>query len=162
MRGRPSLFTTELADEICERIANGETLRAICRSSDMPTYRSVYRWREADAQFSSRLALAREVGADVIADETIEIADETSRDTLETEHGEKPNSEWIARSKLRVETRLKLLAVWFPRKYGQRIDVTSGNETLNMSPEDRAAKLTALAAMAARRKQDQEDGTDLL
>lgn len=128
----------------------------------MPTYRSVYRWRSADADFSARFTLAREMGGDVIAEETIEIADETSNDTIETEHGEKPNSEWIARSKLRVETRLKLLAVWFPRKYGQRIDVTTGNESLNMTAEERSAKLTALAAAAAKRKQEQEDGDDLL
>lgn len=128
----------------------------------MPTYRSVYRWREADAEFSSRFARARDVGADVIADEIIEIADDTHNDTLVTDRGEQPNSEWITRSRLRVETRLKLLAVWFPRKYGQRIDVTTGNESLNLTAEDRAAKLQAIHAAAARRRQDQEDGTDLL
>lgn len=159
---RPTLYTSEIADEICERIATGETLRDICRSDGMPSYRSVYRWRESDAQFSARFTLAREIGGDVIAEQTLEIADETSHDTIETEHGEKPNSEWINRSKLRVETRLKLLAVWFPRKYGQRIDVTSGNESLNLTAEDRAAKLQAIHAAAARRKQDEEDGSDLL
>lgn len=159
---RPTSYTPALDAEICERLANGETLRSICRDDHMPTYRSVYRWRSTDAEFSSRFALARELGGDVIAEETIEIADETARDTIATEHGEKPNTEWIARSKLRVETRLKLLAVWFPRKYGQRIDVTSGNEALNLSPEDRAAKLAALAAAAAKRKAEQEDGSDLL
>lgn len=159
---RPTLYTSEIADEICERIATGETLRAICRSDGMPSYRSVYRWRESDAQFSARFTLAREIGGDVIAEQTLEIADETSNDTIETEHGEKANSEWINRSKLRVETRLKLLAVWFPRKYGQRIDVTSGNESLNLTAEDRAAKLQAIHAAASRRKQDEEDGSDLL
>lgn len=157
-----STYTLELADEICERIANGETLRSICRIAGMPSYRSVYRWREAYPEFASRLAHARDCGGDVIAEETLAIADEGSNDTIVTEHGEKPNSEWIARSKLRVETRLKLLAVWFPRKYGQRIDMTTGGESLNMTPDERAAKLTALAAAAAKRKAEQEDGEDLL
>lgn len=158
--GRPTSHTPELADEICERIASGETLRAICRDDHMPTYRSVYRWRESDQEFSTRFALAREVGGDVIAEETIEIADDASNDTRITERGEQPDTEWIARSKLRVETRLKLLAVWFPRRYGQRVDVTTNNESLNLSPEERAAKLQALAALAARRRQ-QEDDCDL-
>lgn len=157
-----STYTPELADEICERIANGETLREITREPHMPSYRSVYRWREANPEFASRLAHARECGGDVIAEETIAIADDTAHDTLHTDSGERPNSEWIARSKLRVDTRLKLLAVWFPRKYGQRIDMTTGGESLNLTAEDRAAKLLAIQEAAARRRAEQEDGDDLL
>lgn len=159
---KSSTYTAELDAEICERLASGETLRAICRDEHMPSWVTVYTWRKTNPGFYERFALARELGGDAIAEETIEIADENSNDTLVTEYGEKPNSEWIARSKLRVETRLKLLAVWFPRKYGQRIDVTTGNESLNLTPEERASKLAALAAAAARRKAEQEDGTDLL
>jgi hypothetical protein len=156
-----STYTPELAEEICERIANGETLRDICRSPHMPSYRSVYRWREANPEFASRIAHARDCGFDVIAEETIAIADDATNDTIETEHGEKPNSEWIARSRLRVDTRLKLLAKWSPR-YSERIDVTTGGQSLNLTAEERAAKLASIAEQAARRKAEQEDGEDLL
>jgi hypothetical protein len=160
-----STYTPELADEICERIANGETLRAICRDSHMPTYRSVYRWREAYPEFASRLAHARDCGADVIAEEALEIADTTKlgERTEDSEQGKKVvREDMLGHRKLQIETRLKLLAVWFPRKYGQRIDMTTGGESLNLTAEDRAAKLAAIQAAAARRKAEQEDGEDLL
>jgi hypothetical protein len=68
----------------------------------------------------------------------------------------------LGHRKLQVDARLKLLAIWFPRKFGQRIDVTTGNESLNMTPDERAAKLTAIQAAAACRRAEQEDGDDLL
>src|SRR5271156_342956 len=46
--GRPSLFTTELGDEICNRIADGESLRAICDEADMPDKATVFRWLLAE------------------------------------------------------------------------------------------------------------------
>lgn len=160
-----STYTIELADEICERIASGETLRAICRESHMPSWVTVYAWRKANPQFSERLALARELGGDAIAEETLEIADTPQKGVREeqTHEGYKTvREDMLGHRKLQVDTRLKLLAVWFPRKFGQRIDVTTGNESLNLTPEDRAAKLAALTAAATRRKQEQDDGNDLL
>jgi hypothetical protein len=160
-----STYTPELADEICERIANGETLRAICRDPHMPSWVTVYTWRKTYPQFSERFALARELGGDAIAEEALEISDTTQvgERTEESDTGYKTvREDMLGHRKLQIETRLKLLAVWFPRKYGQRIDMTTGGESLNMTPEERAAKLASIAEQAARRKADQEDGEDLL
>lgn len=119
--GRPSTFTQEIADEIIERLSQGEPLRQICRDDRMPAWQTVYRWKADDEAFSRRIAGAREAGFDAIAEECLEIADETAFDTVSTEHGDRANSEWISRSKLRVETRLKLLAKWDPKRYGDKI-----------------------------------------
>lgn len=118
---RASTFTQEIADEICERLSEGEPLRQICRDERMPAWRTVYAWKTGDADFNARIAGAREAGYDAIAHECLEIADETGFDTLSTEHGDRANSEWISRSKLRVETRLKLLAKWDPKRYGDKV-----------------------------------------
>lgn len=118
--GRPSTFTQEIADRICERLADGEPLRQICRDEEMPAWRTVYDWKDADEGFAARIARAREAGHDAIAQDCLDIADETAFDTLQTEHGDRPNTEWISRSKLRIETRLKLLAKWDPKRYGER------------------------------------------
>jgi len=127
MTGRPSTFTQEIAEEIVERLSKGEPLAAICRDEHMPTDRTVRNWREADPVFASAIAGARETGFDVIALECLEIADETSRDTKVTKDGvEVCDSEWISRSKLRVETRLKLLAKWDPKRYGDKVALTGG------------------------------------
>jgi hypothetical protein len=121
--GRPSVFSEEIFDRILVGISNGKTLTSLCEAEDMPGLRTVYDWLEEDAQLSARFARARDAGHDVIAEDCMRIADMTALDTIETESGKEiPNSEWIARSRLRVETRLKLLAKWNPKKYGDKIE----------------------------------------
>lgn len=117
-----STYTQAAADEICERIANGEPLRVICRDEHMPAWRTVYGWINAHPDFEARIARARELGFDAIAEECIEIADDGSNDWME-KHDEKTgqatgyvlNGEHVQRSKLRIEARLKLLAKWSPK-----------------------------------------------
>lgn len=164
---RPTSYTPALADEICERLAAGETLRDICRDEHIPSFRSVYRWRESNAEFSARFALAREIGGDVIAEQALAIADTPQvgeRDETTHEGFKTVREDMLGHRKLQVETRLKLLAVWFPRKYGQRIDMTTGGESLNLTPEQRQAKLAQLAAAAEKRRMqaEQDDGADLV
>jgi hypothetical protein len=81
---------------------------------------------EAHPDFAADIARAREVGFDAIALEALAIADASEHDTKVVGRGEDferevPNHEWISRSKLRVETRLKLLAKWDPKRYGDKI-----------------------------------------
>lgn len=77
---------------------------------------------DANTEVSAAIAGAREAGFDRIALDALAIADNTEQDTILTDKGsEIPNSEWISRSKLRVETRLKLLAKWDPKRYGERM-----------------------------------------
>ena len=66
--GRPSTFTQEVADELCERIACGETLKSICREDGQPEERTVYRWLRANEAFRQQYARAREEMADADAD----------------------------------------------------------------------------------------------
>lgn len=126
--GRPSTFTREIADQICDRLADGEPLRQICRDEAMPAWRTVYDWKAAHEDFAARIAHARDAGFDAIAEQCLDIADDTASDTIEGEHGDRPNTEWISRSKLRVETRLKLLAKWDPKRYGDKVDVNHGGQ----------------------------------
>lgn len=159
---RPTSYSPELAAEICERIALGESLRAICREDGTPNQATVYRWLDQDEAFREQYARARAKQADTMAEEIVEIADETWNDTQVTEHGEKPNSEWIARSRLRVDARKWLMSKLAPKKYGEKLDVTTDGQSLNLTAEERAAKLAAIQASAARRRAEQEDGDDLL
>ncbi len=64
--GRPSLKTPELIEAICKRIADGEGLRAICRSDDMPGRQTVLDWLEEDADFRAKYARAREAQGDLM------------------------------------------------------------------------------------------------
>jgi hypothetical protein len=119
--GRPSLYTDEILEEVCARLSKGEPLAQICRDEHMPAARTVRLWVAGNAQVATAIAGAREDGFDQIALDALDIADETAFDAKDGPDGRLgPNSEWIARSKLRVETRLKLLAKWDPKRYGER------------------------------------------
>lgn len=119
--GRISTYKKLVADEICARLSKGEPLACICRDDGMPAVSTVSDWKKAHEAFAVAFACAREEGFDAIAAECLDIADETSNDTLCTENGDRPNTEWISRSKLRIETRLKLLAKWDPKRYGEKV-----------------------------------------
>lgn len=119
--GRPSLYNPQIIDEICQWIADGKTLREFCRQDGKPSYSAVYDWLEDDESFRTRFARARETGEDVIAQECLEIADDSTNDWVESKFGPQLNQDHVQRSKLRIETRLKLLAKWNPKKYGDRV-----------------------------------------
>jgi len=122
--GRHSTFTQETADAICDRLAEGEDLRSICRDEAMPAWRTVYDWKEANEAFAARFAHAREVGFDAIASECLEIANTPlpGIETVEKGNGdvETKRGDMLGHRKLQIETRLKLLAKWSPKKYGER------------------------------------------
>lgn len=117
--GRPSIQTTAMVDEIMERVANGEPLRQILRDPGMPHWTTFYDWLEGDATLSLRFARARETGYDVIAQDALKIADEPAPLTAQgsTDGGA------VQHAKLRIETRLKLLAKWDPKRYGDRVEL---------------------------------------
>lgn len=153
---------TAILAEICTRLSQGEPLAQICRDLHMPSVMQVWRWVNADKATALSIAQARAIGFDVIADDCLAIADDTSRDTMHTEQGERADTEWIARSKLRIETRLKLLAKWDPKRYGERsaVDVTNSDGSLAMDEATRSARAAQLLAAAAARKAA-DDGGDL-
>lgn len=117
-RGAPSRRTPEVEGRLIEGISEGIPLQSLCREEGMPAWRTVYDWMESDPAFAARIARAREVGADAIASESLEIVDE------EPQRGPdgKIDSGWVAHQKLRAEHRLKLLAKWSPKKYGDRVE----------------------------------------
>lgn len=120
--GRPTKRTPEVIQRVIEGLSKGTPLTVICEADDMPGRDAVYDWMSSDEELSRHIARAREAGFDQIALDALSIADNSERDTVLTDKGgEIPNSEWISRSRLRVETRLKLLAKWDPKRYGERI-----------------------------------------
>lgn len=111
-------YRQHIADEICRRIACGETLRAICRDPGMPDFQSVYRWAKKYPEFGADLARARDVGYDAIAEQAIEIADTPviGEETTDSPQGVVIHRrEMLGHRKLQVWTRLQLLARWSPR-----------------------------------------------
>ncbi|MEL6289640.1 MAG: hypothetical protein AAFQ35_12790 [Pseudomonadota bacterium] len=127
MTGRPTKYTDELAQEICARLAAGESLIQIMRDAHMPTRSSVYLWLREHTKFSDDYARAREAQADHFAEDTVVIADEEIDP---------------ARAKVRIDARKWAAGQMSPGKYAQRRIVDDGPE--------RAARKTATGEHLAR------------
>jgi len=144
----------EIKAQLIESIAQGIPEAVALRDNpNMPNVETVFQWRKRDEAFSQSIAHARKLGHDAIAVECLQIADDSSNDRTTDEDGrEQTNSEVIQRSKLRVETRLKLLSKWDPKRYGDRIqaDVTAKVITatldVTMTPEASAEAYKELMA----------------
>ncbi len=123
MAGRPSSFTQETADAICERLAAGESLRTICKDDGMPHAGTVCRWLADDKNVALReqYMRAREAQADTLFDEILEIADDGKNDTYQTDDGEATNHDVIARSRLRVDARKWMAGKLRPKVYGEKV-----------------------------------------
>ena len=121
--GRPSTFSEETVAAICERLSAGEPLAAICRDEGMPHPSTVRDWAAARAEVALAIARAREDGFDQIAMDALRIADtqvEGERRKTTADGIEVTTEDMLGHRKLQVETRLKLLAKWDPKRYGDR------------------------------------------
>ena len=137
-RGRPTGYTPKLGQSICERLVSGESLTSICAAEGMPKRTTVIGWQGQHDGFSTAYARARIAYADAIFDEALEIADDTSGDRT-TKASRKDGKEVqtvdhenIQRSRLRVDTRLRVAAKINPAKYGDKLDLNMSGE-LNVS-----------------------------
>jgi hypothetical protein len=132
MAGRPEMYTEELGKTICGRIATGESVRSICADEKMPAASSIFRWLldEDKKPFWEQYARARAIQAELMFEELLDIADDSSEDLLITKQGPMENKEFVNRSKLRVDTRKWYLSKVLPKKFGDKLDVTSDGKAL--------------------------------
>lgn len=153
-RRPPVPYTRELADDICSKLSDGTSLRELCRDEGMPNESTVRDWATTDVDgFGARYVRAREVGYLAMADELLEIADDSSGDMTVDENGkERMDSEFAARSRLRVDTRKWFLAKMLPKVFGDRIDMNHSG-TVNVEMADALRKARERLA-----GQDQADG----
>lgn len=162
---RPTKKSDKLLKEITERLSQGEPLAQICRDEGMPAARTVREWQQTDEAVSAAIARAREEGFDAIAAECLRIADTPMPGKIEKrellgvlkhkdEDGkeqavalpeaelvvtEERTEDMLGHRKLQIETRLKLLAKWDPKRYGERLAVDHGVQD-NLAERLRAAR----------------------
>lgn len=129
--GRPSKFSQAIADTICKRIAEGESLRAICSDNDMPGKSTVMEWLREKKGFADQYAHAREEQADFYAAQIVDIADEADVETKYDGEDVKLvlDATAVARNRLRVDARKWYASKLAPKKYGDKLAV-GGDEDL--------------------------------
>jgi hypothetical protein len=129
MANYDSRYTPELAEDICEKLATGRSLRDICSEAGMPAESTVRLWAADDRDgFAARYARAREAGYAVMAEEILEISDDATNDFMKRKLAdgvevETFNTEHVQRSRLRVDTRKWLLAKMLPKTYGDKLEL---------------------------------------
>ena len=125
--GRPSKYTEAIALSICEQLSEGIPLREICRQEGMPAWRTVYDWMWRNEQLSTAIARARDIGYDKMAEECLYIADNlhmgkkkvfTSGADDDEDSVTVTEEDMLGHRKLQIETHLKLLAKFNPKRYG--------------------------------------------
>lgn len=154
-RGRPSKNTPELQREIYERLSKGEPLTVICSDEHMPCDDTVRAWADSDAGFARDIAHARTRGFDSIAWDAKRIADtplEGEETTVKPDGSiEVKRGDMLGHRKLQIETRLKLLAKWDPKRYGEKLAI-GGAEDLPAIQSVHSMSTEALLAIAGQTK----------
>jgi hypothetical protein len=143
----PVTRSPEVETRIIEGLCDGVPLRELCRQEGMPSWRAVYDWIAADADFASRVAQARDTGTDAIAEQALDLIDEAPQRGGDG----KIDPGYVQWKRAQVDTRLKLLACWNPKKYGSKQTVDVGNkEGEALKVESNAAEVAAQVAAALR------------
>lgn len=132
--GRPEIWSQELADKVCEKIAQGYSMRTVCASDDMPAISTLFKWIREKPEFTQQYARATEERTEAMAEDILDIADDGSNDLMTIQKGdvtyEVENREVTNRSRLRVDTRKWLMSKMKPKKYGEKLDLTSDGKAL--------------------------------
>ena len=110
-----------IINTICERIANGESVRAILKDDNLPAFNTFLIWVSESDEKSKQYEYAMKMRAEVLFEETLEIADDSSKDIEYGENGQRMNTEYVQRSRLRVDTRKWYLSKLNPKKFGDRV-----------------------------------------
>lgn len=139
--GRPSVYTPELGIEICVQIAEGKSLRSICKADDRPSMVTIFTWLDKHPEFLNHYTRAKEQQADASSEDITEIADEVRRGLID------PQAARVAIDAYKwTASKLK------PKKYGDKLDIDQNSnvthrfQTLDDTQIDEAIKRAAIDA----------------
>ncbi len=145
---RPTIYTEELAEAICKRIAEGDSMRKIAKDQSMPSASTVFRWLldEGKKPFWEQYEKACNIRAELKFEELEEIADNSE--------GE------VQRDRLRIDTKKWYLSKVLPKKFGDKMDFTTGGEKIEgvtyeiIHSETALKKQSSIGAEPSEQKED--------
>lgn len=150
----------KMLDHILQELSKGRALSRILREDDgMPSPPTVIKWQEQDPDIAAKVVRAREIGIETLLDETLEIADTPQlgvRIVTDKDGTREHEEDMLGHRKLRIDTRQKYAQMIAPRKYGNKLDVTSGGEKLPEPASNNVnlidVRMQSLIALAAQRQ----------
>ncbi len=149
----------KVAEEICDRLAQGETLLKIIdvkpRPAHYPCRRTFYEWLRIDPQICEMYDKARAAGYEVMAEKCVELAHEEIDKPVDG----KRDPAHIAHQKLKIDTYARLLGKWAPKKYGDRVALAgSADEPVNVNVTSNLPPITELLDAIYSQKAKPEGG----
>lgn len=118
---------------IYAEVASGRSLDKVLTEDDgMPSPSTFWRWHMEDEAIRDNLARCRENGVERYMGQIVEISDDKADDP--------------ASRRVRIDARVKAAQMIAPRKYGPKLDVTSGGEKVQMDDVSRVTRLAAIFA----------------
>jgi hypothetical protein len=125
--GRPSSYTKELSDKICQELAMGKSIRTVCASDEMPSVATIFNWMRAHPEFLEQYARAKQEAADAMAEDILTIAEVTVDMVQQNPTVAGP---MVQAQRLHIDTKKWLMSKLQPKKYGDKLDVTSDGKQL--------------------------------
>ena len=163
--GRPSDYTQDLADIVCERLALGESMRSISRDTKMPAMTTLFRWLREKEEFQQQYAIAKQESAEAHSEDCLDISDNIDGNPVIVDgvplvvNGEIVrviDNTSIQHARLKVDTRKWLMSKMKPKKYGDRITTehTGSIGLADLTNEELAAKTRELEQALKQSTQD--------
>ncbi len=131
--GRPSDYTPELAERICNLLMEGESLRAICKRDDVPHIATVLAWLHRHEEFHEQYVRAREIQAEVMAEDIIMYADSATEEASA-----------VAKARLQVDARKWYASKVATRRYGDRVQHDQRITITDMTDDELQRKIMEL------------------
>lgn len=132
---RPTTYSEELADTICDLLMDGNSLVKICEQDGMPHRSTVIRWMAADEDFATRCARAREAQADFMDDKILDVANASTPETAVADRVKIAAYQWRA-AKLQ------------PKKYGDKVDLNLSGSVSLMTDDQLESRIAELVGKA--------------
>lgn len=126
--GRPTDYSKEKADEICELLATGMSLRTVCKKDNMPDMSTVFAWIRTHEDFSNQYAKAKEEAIDAKHEELEALGDEAIE--LSQRVDPKASGAVVNAVRLKADNLKWVMSKLKPKKYGDKVDVTSDGKAI--------------------------------
>lgn len=137
---RPSTYTVEMGERICEAVATSEygLRKTLDMDPELPAHGTVLKWLKAYPEFSSSYARAKRLQVESMAEDIIDISNDETLDANE--------------KRIKIDTRKWLLSKLIPKTYGDKLDVTSGGEAIAPPSHQIDARIQSIIMQATQRR----------
>lgn len=138
--GRPTDYTEDIATKLFDKLSEGLSLRKACEAEGMPDKSTIFRWlseantKEWAQDFRDQYARAKREGADAKAEELEDIADEALEDVKKHAYEPKLGGALVQAYKLKADNLKWAMSKQQPKKYGEKLDLTSDGKRIRTEP----------------------------